>query len=349
MLVLYNNYTIYEDNITHYSNEINLVNHVPYLQVLDFIKAIIGTFALGLFPDPDTKTMLLIPWRDLIKQPFSEDLTYAASEDWEYDNDKDFISIFKYDIDTNDDLSIDYSGSEFRNFIFGEGLTARSMYDFGQFGARYAYGDNTYYLIPVNVPPSFEADYIAQDLKAVKKTGSIKEYVSPLIPMWNSWAIHLDGVTELGDDLPFQEWMVPHIKHIGYSTRIDIVKTTLMSFRPMFYRGFQPAIEGIDQTYPMAGITEYNIRGEQVGDLRLTMDRERGIYDTWWKLPYEMLAGKKQVERTMLLTRRFLANFKFQNKYRVENQNIFFTSLKFAIGNNTRGVYQVETTYITSL
>lgn len=343
-LVLYNNYSIYED-LNTWASSINLTNHVPYTQAIDFLKAIVGTFALGLFPDPHNKTCTIIPFRDLILSPEADDWTSRAAADFGYETNRDFISKFRYDIDTNDDLSVTYSGiTAPPGLVVGEGLTARIMRAASEFGIRYAIADNSIYFI---TPPGLTLPYVIQYQNPVIKDGSDKEYTSTLIPMWNSWNLHKDGVIELGDDLVFQEWMLPHIKHLGYTTYIQALKTTCVSFRTMIYRGFQPCDDGISGTYPMASATEYNIRGEQIGNYSLEWDRENGVYNKFWKLPYEMLRSKKKVTRKLLLTIRDLLNFKFQNKYRIENQNYFMTKLRFNI--TARGLSPVDAEMISTL
>jgi len=348
MLLLWNNYNIYS-SLDEWATTINLANHVPYRTALDFVKAVVGTYALGLFPDPHTKTMELIPFRDLILAPIAADWTHKAAAAYAYDTKKEYVSRFRFDVDSNDDLSAQYSGITFpQNILAGEGLTARIMDAADEYLIRFAYGDNTYYILPIeNIVLGFRAIYLFQDQKDINKGTTDIEYVSPLIPLWNSWMLHKDGVIELGDDIPFQEWMVPHIQHIGFDNNLTIVKTSVTSFRCMLYRGFQPCDVGVTGTYPMASTTRYNIRGEEIGDHSLLWDREDGIYNTWWKHAYEMLRNKKSVKRRMLLTIGDLLDFRFKNKYRIENQNYFFTKLRFSA--SARGLSPVDVEMITTL
>jgi hypothetical protein len=132
---------------------------------------------------------------------------------------------------------------------------------------------------------------------------------------------------------------------VGYNPNIATIKTPLTSFRTMFYRGFQPADVGVDETYPMAGVNEYNIRGEVVGDHSLLWDGDKGIFKTWWALPYLMLSQKKTVMRQLNLSIRDLLNFSFKNKYRIENQNYFITRMRYTI--SQRGLSPIEATMIT--
>lgn len=347
-LLLWNNYNIYAD-LNTWADTINLANHVPYRSAIDFVKAIVGTYGLGLFPDPHTKTFELIPFRDLILAPEVADWTSKAAASYGHETNRDYVSRFRFDVDTSDDLSVQYSGVTFpQGAVLGEGLTARSMNAASEYFLRFAYGDNTYYFIPItNITEGFHATYIFQDQKEVNKGGTDKEVISQIIPLWNSWALHKDGVIETGDDLPFQEWMVPHIQHIGFDNNITIVKTPVTSFRAMLYRGFQPCDTGISGTYPMASTTRYNIRGEVVGEHSLLWDREDGIYNKFWKLPFEMLKSKKSVKRKMNLTIADLLSFKFKNKYRIENQNYFFRKLRFSA--SAKGLSQIEVDMITTL
>lgn len=347
LLLLYNNFSIYINGTT-WSETINLTNHVPYAQALDFVKAMVATFALCLFPDQANKTMELIPFKMLIQAPVFGDWTSKAGEGYEYETDKDFISILRYDIDTNDELSVAYSGTEIQpSFLLTEGLTARIMYANGDAGYCYAIADNTYYSIVSNLLGPFETRHYRQEFKRISNGGD-KEYISPLIPLWNSWQLQLDGNIDSDyDTIPFQEWQIPHIQHKGFIAGDDYANLPCTSFRTMFYRGFQFADVDIDEEYPFASVVPYNIRGELIGDYSLLWDREQGIYNRWWKLPYEMLANKKTVSRTLLLTIGDLLSFKFKHKYRIENQNYFMTRLRYTI--SSKGLSPVEAVMITSI
>ena len=97
----------------------------------------------------------------------------------------------------------------------------------------------------------------------------------------------------------------------------------------------------------MANVTAYNIRGEQVGDYSLLWDGEFGIYNKFWKRPYEMLKNKKEVVRSLNLTIRDLNNFRFYHKIRIENQNYFITKLRYTV--TAKGLSPIEATMITTL
>lgn len=345
-MLLYNNRSIYNAEGEEWESIINLVNHVPYRTALDFVKAIAGTFALAAFPDPFTKRYELIPFRDLILAPVAEDWTSKASNKFDYETDRDFISQFRHDIDENDELCVKWSGVTAKeNTYSGEGLTAKIMHTAGQYHYRYAYGDNTYYYIPpVGV---FAAAMVEQHHNPVIKTGSDKEYISPLIPLWNSWGIKLDGTIEEDPDvLYFQEWGLPHIQYPPFQLHSSARQFPLSSFRVMMYRGFQPDFASTI-TYPFANVTKYNILGDSVGDYSLLWDRDEGIYNQWWKLPYQMLKDKKTVRRRLNLTIRDLMNFRFKNKYRFENQNCFLTHLRYSV--SAKGLSPIDATMITTL
>lgn len=340
-LLIYNNRDISEVPES-WPTTINLTNHVPARSCLEFIKSTCATFALSLRMDPLAKHATLVPIRTLIEAGEFDNWTDKAGEDYTFTSDKDFISKLRYDIDTDDDLSVQYGGTNvITYFAFGEGLTARAMFADDEFGLRYAIADNSYYNIKNQI--DFDADYTTQDLRDVKIPGSDKEYVSPLIPMWNSFNLGVDGYMD--DDLPFQQWMVPHIQCYGYVPYVPDVHYQQLAIRLMFYRGFQPYDEGIDGTYPMAGITAYNIRGDKVGDHSLLWNREDGIYEKYWKPVLTMLAKKKNVTRTMHLTIGDLLKFRYTQKYRIENQNVFVTKLRLSA--SIRGLSPVECVMMT--
>lgn len=346
LLLLYNNYNINTHSapaVSSWDEVIDLVNHVPARNSLDLVKAIIATYALGLFPDPHDKTMLLIPFKTLITNPVEDDWTDRAAEIYKFTTDRDFIARWQYDIDPDDEMSVRFSGRDFpQNIVSGEGLTARAMFAAAEYGLRYSICDNTYYFIAIG---TFSADYIAQDLKSVIKTGSDLSYVSPLLPLWNSHDIETDG--DDNDSLPIQQQQLAAIEHTGYIKEYADAQKVCVNLRLFFYRGFQPYDTGTSGTYPMTGITRYNINGDQIGDYALTWDQTGGIYDAWWKLPYQMLRDKKQVNRTLNLSIRDLLNFRFWHKIRIENQNYFMTRFRFTV--SERGISPVEATMITTL
>lgn len=341
-LLIYNNYNINTHTaaaISSWDETIDLRHHVPLRQALDLIKGIIGTYALGLFPEPADKVMRLIPFKTLITGDVAADWTSLAAVAYECTTDRNFIARWRYDLDEHDAMSVRYSGAPYpQQIVLGEGLTCRIMFDAGQFLFRYSICDNTYYhILPI---PGLNADYIAQDMKEVRKTGSDMEYISPLIPLWNSHDIETDG--DENDDLPIQQQQLCAIEHVGFIKESGDALQPCTSLRLFFYRGFQPYDVGISGTYPMTGITRYNIRGEQVGDYALTWDRPGGVYDAWWKLPYEMLKNKKVVTRSLNLSIADLINFRFHHKIRIENQHYFITRLKYSISNRGLGITEAE-------
>lgn len=351
LLLLYNNYSIYSTFDT-ISPSIDLVNHVPYRKCLEFVKAVIGTYALCLFPDPFDKVMRLIPFKTLIQSPVHMDLTSLAGTDPGIEADRKYVSRFRYDIDVDDALSIDYSGVTFNQAaVQDEGLTVYDLEpDITLFnlGPYYIQSDNTYYFMLIS-DPGINCSYMLQDQKEINHGTTDQEYISPLIPMWSSWALGLDGLIHTDTDvLPIQAWLVPHIRMTGNGVNAAWLKKPQQAFRTMLYRGMQPYNVGvIESTYPMAGVTRYNILGDVVGDHSLLWDVEGGVYDTWWKLPYEILRRAKTVDRRMRLGIAFLLQFRFWHKYRIENQNYFFTKLEFTASN--RGLSPVTVTMISTL
>lgn len=347
-LLLYNNYNINRHTlpaVSSWDEQIDLKNHVPFRPAVDLVKAFIGTYALGLYYDNIDKTVLLIPFADLIAGPVVSDWTDRAAADFEYIDDKDFVSTWRYGLDENDELSVKYSLLEAPpGFTMDSpGPSARELFADTDLFFQYAKADNTVYFIH---PVTFKADYIAEYFAPVKKTGSIKKYTSELIPLWNSSDLQTDGI--VNTDLPIQQVQVPQIRHNGLVDENSYdANTRCTSFRLMLYRGFQPADVGLSFTYPMAGSTAYNIRGESVGEYSLLMDGEKGVYAKFWRLPYEMLKNKKEVSRELLLSVRDIVNFRFWHKIRIENQNYFITSLRFSVSN--RGISPISAKMITSL
>lgn len=344
LILLYNNYNINTHSaaaVSKWDNTINLKNHVPHRNAIDLIKAVIGTFALGLFPDYQNKTMELIPFKKLIEGPEHADWTSKASAKWTYESDKDFISHWRYGLDDNDDMSIRYSLQE---------MNVSDQYaDFDELfldeGTRpnqncYLHHDNTYYFYKENI----RVDYLGQDFKEIKKGGTEHKFTSELIPMWNSHDLEID--CDINDELRHQEIMLPAIEHVGYDVYWGDAKQTLTSFRTMIYRGMQPAYTE-DWYYPMAGATNYNIRGERVGDYDLRWNGNDGIFAKFWEPVHGMLKNKKLVTRLLNLSIADIMNFRFKHKIRIENQNYFILQMRFTISH--RGLSTVEAIMMTTL
>lgn len=351
LLLIYNNYNINSHTaaaISSWDEEINLINHVPYRNCLETVKAFLATYALALFMDPIDKVALIIPFKTLITNPIEADWTDRTAADYGHTTDRDFIARWRYDLDDADAMSVRYSGSPYpQNLVKDTYLFIRDAFTgFFESGIQYAIADNTYYLIGTLVGvPVGHANYAAQDFKEVRKTGSDLEYISPLIPLWNSNDIETDG--DVNHDLELQEQQLAAIEHVGFVKESGDAVQVCTSLRLFFYRGMQPYDTGIAGTYPMTGITRYNIRGEVVGDYALTWDQTGGVYDAWWKLPYEMLSSKKDVTRSLNLSIRDLVNFRFYHKYRIENQNYFITRLRYTL--RPQGLGLTECTMMTTL
>jgi len=345
LLYIYNNFNINTHTaaaVSSWDETIDLIHHVPFRKAIDLVKAVIGTFALGLYTDPHDKTVELIPWRDLISGPVEADWTSKAAADYDYVTDKDYISRWRYDLDEADAMSVKFSVTTFPQDLVLDTHTYIRQALAGVYfvGVHYAIADNTYYYLE-----SGRAAYTAQDFKEQNNGGTSKEYISPLIPMWNSHDIETDG--DINDTLALQQMQLPAIEHTGYIQESGDAKAPCTSMRIMFYRGMQPYDTGISGTYPMGGITRHNIRGDLVGDYALTWDQTGGIYEQWWKLPYEMLLNRKNVTRRLRLTIADLVNFRFKHKIRIENQNYFILKLRYSV--SSRGLSPVEATMMTTL
>lgn len=332
------------------SSTLDLVDHVPYRSCIDLLKAVLSTYAIGVFPDPVSRSVLLRPFADIIRDPVHQDITHLAGAVYEADQDQKYISQLRYDIDTDDALCVDYSGVTFnQSAVIDEGLTVYDLADEPVLGICYVQSENAYYLMGAS-SPDLEAFYLLQDQKKVQPSTDGQEYISPMIPMWSSWALSRNGwhKEDPGID-PFplhQEMLVPHIRMQGYSLSSDWLRRPQIAFRTMLYRGLQPYDEGVTGTYPMAGVTRYNIRGEQVGDLSLLWDVPGGIYETYWQPVYEMMRTARRVTRQMRFDIAFLLQFRWYQKYRIENQNVFFTRLRFELSHS--GISTVETTMLTA-
>jgi len=331
------------------SPTLDLVDHVPYRTCLDLVKAVLSTYAIGLFPDPGTRTAMMRPLAEIITAAVHMDITHLAGAEYEADRDSKYISRLRYDIDTDDALSVDYSGVTFNQDAVTDEID--TVHDFVVYpgGTYYIRSDNTYYLLDLDSPTP-TPQYITQDQKEIHPDDDGETYTSPLIPMWSSWDLTrrgwLKGSDPVDGDIDHQEMLTPHIRAQGYSLSQSWLRRPQIAFRTMLYRGLQPYDTGIDGTYPMAGVTRYNIRGEQVGDISLLWDVDGGIYETYWQVVYEMMRTARRVTRQMRFDIAFLLQFRFYQKYRIENQNVFFTRLRFELSSS--GISPVEATMLTA-
>lgn len=360
-ILIYNNYNINTHGApgeSSWDSTINLRNHVPVRNSVEFVLAVVGTFALGLFPDPWTKSIKMIPLDDIIRGPVTADWTSRASVNYEHSSDLNYIGQWRFGVSEDDELSVRYSLTQYPQAdVLGEGLTPPIMHAAMEWFKRYSKSDNSYYFL---FPVTFKTVLIAQEHRYVIKDEKAEMFTSELIPMWNSESLLTDGqisvdryvLTVLVEEgVPYQQIMVPQIQHKGFVKPYPDQQTLCTSFRMMIFRGMQPCLAGVegfeDYVYPMAHVTEYNINGDVVGDHSLLWHGDRGIYAKYWKALYETLANKKEVIRKLNLTIADIMKFRFYHKIRIENQNYIITRLRFTLTH--QGLSVTEATMITTL
>lgn len=354
-ITLYNHRTLFNDGALE--TTIDLRNHVPDTKATDLLRKIVGNFNLGLFYNPWTKQLRLIPLRDLINRPPAHDWTSKAlgrpSIRFE---DGTVPRVFRYDDVDGDNIQERYrtrfpkpEPSE----VLGTVDSLPLLDATGTAGLYYVTSEAQYWLRIIGVGGTrnmFWGDF----LPAPVDTGT-PEFVSDLHPLFNSAVAFIHGQASA------DAWMLnaPVIEAPGtirYSytppggdpTTVD--QKNKNPLRITVYRGFAsgtPYSGYGSRLTPFACYTPYNPGGIANGTLSLRWEGPYGLYEQWWKGWHSMLLDGKNIVWSVRLTLADIINFNFQEKVRIQNQDFFVKKMRITL--TPRGLAPVEVELVSTI
>ena len=323
-LCLYNNRSLWE--AAGLSENINLQNHVSKTACTEFLRALIGNFNLGIFTNVFSRTIRLVPLRDLIARPPRHDWSRYHVGEYSIESPETVPDIFRYnDYDETQQYSIRFGMPVAEaTFLTLEDLLSDPVYGF-QDGYHYITGREAYYYIQAS---PLETRRIYDELgPAPAREGDVFE--CQLTPLHDFWA-GSDSFTNV--PLSGPDGAVPFCRIRGKleyqptGASDPIAQDEDIPDRILIYRGLIDDDEF--QEYPAACCTTYDDFGNDIGTFSLRLQGERGMYATWWQTWHEMLRDGKHVVLQLALPIADLVAFSFEDKVRISNMDYFVKKLR---------------------
>ena len=326
LLTLYNNYNITNIATGDWSFSFDPKNHISKTKGGEFLKKLARLFNLGVFVNYFDAVAELQPLEPLLRRAARHDWTTKAVNNYTVSQSENYPTRFGYE-SLYEELAyyLGWAGSDLEN-----GIPAWILAEVDDLNTLTSGDPAGYYLerttnliaqwVPTGTP------YFAGRSKymPVINEGEKMKFVSGIS---TGWLRDLDPIT-------------PQVKVKG---TIGVEKNDCPD-KLFLYRGMQKDASNND--YPMGDTmgfklnkTVLSVEGSPA-EYSLYWDRERGLYNRWWKNWHNFLKTKRDVKRQFALSVRDVRNFSFADKVRVGNQNYFVKKLHLTL--SQRGLEMTE-------
>ncbi len=343
--VLYNNRSLWTSK--GIETTINLQNHVSDTPSTTLLRKIMSGFNLGLFTRIFTRTIDLVPLRDLVNRPPAHDWTpYAiAGEVLEGRDDQPEYLCWKTD---DSDGAFQWYAKQVKPDtadVLGT-ITTPDLLTVPD-GIYYVEDQHAYFSVGARIK------HLYTTLGCAPTDTGKRVFEAECMALWDAhhgWESFVGAATE-----NYDMRKMPHIRMQGtvsYEVPGDpdpeqISTDNAIPDRLTIYRGMYDVWGGTDD-YPLASGLPYDTDGNTIGAVSLRWDGTYGMYETWWRAWHQMLIAGKHVTQTFTLPITELVKFSFEDKVRVVNMDYFVKRLRVQklIG---RGLALVEASMVSTV
>lgn len=333
-IAVYNNRSIWTDE--GLATTINLQNHVSTTSASAFVRKVMGAFCLGLFYNTWSRTLRLVPMRDIIGRAVKHDWTEKALYAPTIASNVEQPEIICWKEDDND-TTWEY----YRKFVKPETIDGEVTWDTlvaGPVGTYYVTDRHAYY---TKAPSRILFKY--QTLGCAPLETGKPIFEAECSALWDAFR-YGEGhgaVTDGNYDL------IPHCRipgTVSYTESTEIInQENECPDRLTIYRGMAPNFDGDD--YPLASGIPWDGDGNLLGDYSLRWDGQYGMYESWWIGWHIMLRQGKRITIRLALTVPDLINFNFEDKIRIGNMDYFVEKLRVSFTDS--GLAPVEANLIS--
>ncbi|MBL7780673.1 MAG: hypothetical protein JNM22_05600 [Saprospiraceae bacterium] len=309
---------------------IDLRRHVPDRLATAELKDILQNFALGVFTNIFSRTISIVPLRDLLTQPPKRDWTaYRVGAETIESRDV-FPDNVYYRIPEEDAMFAKYPERTLPpNFYQGELDTLDELDDIGLAAGSYFIRARHAYYYALN-PGASPYVLIYLYLGWAPGQGSTRLEL-PMPPLFDNHPSIVSGVTTepWGSPIPWCN-MPGTVEYIDPDGNV-ISQSNTPSERMLWYRGmYINTLMGGD--YPQASAAPFGNTAEEadtlIDTLSLHMDGERGIYNQYWKQWHQMLRYGKSTIQQFSIPVSELVQFSFEEKIRAGSMDYFVKKIK---------------------
>ena len=331
LLYLWNNRSIYT-TAPAWGTDIDLRNHVSDMTCTDFVKALMGVFCLGLFSNPFSKKLRLVPLETLMARPPRHNWTQHVVSDPEFDDPSVAPAGFAFEPGGD---AIETRYTQYRTERLGAWGDVLGIYDeYDVFfadtpaaGLYYVRDKGAYYY---HTGIAAGVTFMWQELGAAPAEHTPiglrtpdNAFLARLLPTWENMRIYHD----LGGIYDYP--LTPAMEAQGivkYTSGPDTIEQNpALEMRLMFYRGTYPAVT--TGTYPMGNTLSFADDGSEPYTYSLRWNGTSGLYNRWWKTWHTALTGKN-ITLQLALPVADLVAFSFEDKVRIASMDFFAKKLR---------------------
>lgn len=328
-LCLYNNRSMW--TAAGMPTTLNLQNHVSKTGATEFIKKLAAVFNLGLFTNPFTKTIRLIPVRDIYRRAAKFDWTAYAYRDMTVGSEGNAPKSFDFEADGSDQMfaanaaQIRPADADVIARVTNiDELEANPDYVTTS-GIYYIVSREGYYYYDFAAGSAFRYRLIYTELGPAPTRDSSDVFTMALSPLFD-WFPRGDIFQAPASSAPGGP--MPSCRIAGavqYVSGSEVIKQEAeIPDRLLMYRGWQQNA-AITHHYPQACTTPYQALGILNDEYSLRLQGDYGIYKQWWSTS---LRDGKPVTLKFALPVGALIEFSFEDKIRVQNMDYFAKTLR---------------------
>lgn len=339
-ICLYNNRSIWTDG--GIETTINLKNHVSDTASSAFVRKIMGAFCLGLFYNTWSRTLKLIPLRDLISRSVKYNWTDKALVPHTIASNVEQPEIICWKEDETDGTWKHYS--KYIKPATNAGSVTWADFIAGPNGTYFIIDRHSYY---TKVPGRVLFKHQTLGCAPLETGKPIFEAECPAL--WDAF-LYGEGQSEFADA---HYDLIPHCRIPGTVSYMatppggmdpeSVAQDNDIPDRITIYRGIAPNFDGDD--YPLASGIPWDGEGTLLGDYSLRWDGQYGMYESWWIGWHTMLKQGKHITLPLALSITDILNFNFEDKIRIGNIDFFVEKLRITFTDT--GLAPVEASLIS--
>lgn len=304
-------------------SSINLQKHVSKTKSTEYLKKLMQVFNLGLFTNIFSRKISLVPLRDLINRPATQDWSkYAVGEaKIEAQTAADYLA---FEEQTDDKVFAQFPPQTGAPLLYQgeieklEDLDTGGPYDPGIYFVR---ARHAYYYAPN--PGASPYVFVYTHLgRAPVQTG--EEMTLPMPPLFDHQPSIISGAADVwGSNIAW----IDRAGAVTYMNGTEEVKQDGDTpDRLLWYRGMQ--LNPYGGVYPLCASLPYDGADSLIDQYSLRIDGQEGIYKKWWGVWHQMLRNGKPVTQQFALPVGVLTAFSFEDKIRVANMEYFCRRLQ---------------------
>lgn len=322
---------IAQSELNKFSNDIDIVNHVPDMQATDFLVAIFSFLQIKMKPIKGTNVIELNYATDIINSTTYNNLTPIARPVPTIEKEKPTGTKYNFDFpssdfDTKNNFKSQTGKEQLTDVLSTLDLPAVKPNTFIRIG-----NTNMIYIASFNEGTGlYEWVYATDNYFELIKTDGLTELKPALSPLI------MRDVEMLGANI-----IAPQATNEGTSLAFANGLKPQPKLRLMFYHGMCPDENG--DNYPYASATRYDYEGNEVGTINLQWDGTDGIYDLFHKPLFDFMQTARMVTHTIDFTTAHLGTIDVFEKQLIHHMYYFISRIRVNLKPNGIEPATVET------